>query len=80
MAKLRGDSRKLTGGQKAAVFMLALGPEYSAKIFDKMDDEEIRELSQSMSTLGSVESNTVEDLFAEFADQLSVGGGGNSHF
>ena len=75
MAKLRGDNRKLSGGQKAAVFMLALGPEYSSKIFEKMDDEEIRELSQTMSTVGSVESDTVEGLFAEFADQLSEGGG-----
>ena len=76
MAKLRGDSRKLSGGQKAAVFMLALGPDHSAKLFELMDDEEIRDLSQSMATLGSVESNTVEELFVEFADQLS-GGGGN---
>jgi flagellar motor switch protein FliG len=76
MAKLRGDSRKLNGGQKAAVFMLALGPDHSAKLFELMDDEEIRDLSQSMATLGSVESNTVEELFVEFADQLS-GGGGN---
>jgi flagellar motor switch protein FliG len=76
MAKLRGDSRKLIGRQKAAVFMLALGPDYSAKLFELMDDEEIRDLSQSMSTLGSVESTTLEGLFIEFADQLS-GGGGN---
>ncbi|MBT3906994.1 MAG: flagellar motor switch protein FliG [Rhodospirillales bacterium] len=76
MAKLKGDNRKLKGGQKAAVFMLALGPDYSAKLFELMDDEEIRDLSQSMSTLGGVESNTVESLFVEFADQLS-GSGGN---
>ncbi len=75
MAKLRGDSRKLSGAQKAAVFMLALGPDYSAKLFELMDDEEIRDLSQSMATLGGVESTTVEGLFVEFADQLSGGGG-----
>jgi flagellar motor switch protein FliG len=76
VAKLRGDGRKLSGSQKAAVFMLALGPDYSAKLFELMDDEEIRDLSQSMSTLGSVQSTAVESLFVEFADQLS-GGGGN---
>jgi flagellar motor switch protein FliG len=75
MAKLKGDNRKLKGGQKAAVFMLALGPDYAAKLFEMMDDEEIRDLSQSMSALGSVESTTVESLFVEFADQLSAGGG-----
>ncbi len=75
MAKIRGDSRKLSGGQKAAVFMLALGPEYSAKLFELMEDEEIRDLSQNMSTLGTVRATTVEGLFVDFADQLSDGGG-----
>ena len=56
--------------------MLALGPDYSAKLFELMDDEEIRDLSQSMATLGGVESTTVESLFVEFANQLS-GSGGN---
>ena len=55
--------------------MLALGPEYSAKLFELMDDEEIRDLSKNMSALGGVESATVEGLFVEFANQLSGGGG-----
>jgi len=69
------DYRTLTGPQKAAVFMLAVGREHSSKIFERMDDEEIRELSHAMSTLGSVNANVVERLFVEFADQLSTAGG-----
>jgi len=75
MAKAREDYRSLTGAQKAAAFMLAVGREHSSKIFERMDDEEIRELSHAMSTLGSLGANLVERLFVEFADQLSNAGG-----
>jgi len=74
MAKIAGDVRKLTGPQKAAIFILALGPENSAVLFEQMDDQEIRDLSQTMATLGSVDAATVEGLFVEFADQISGGG------
>ncbi len=54
--------------------MLALGEDYTAKIFEHMDDEEILELSQVMATLGKVNSNVVERLFVEFAEQMSTSG------
>ncbi len=75
MAKGQSDYRALAGPQKAAIFMLAVGRDHSARIFERMDDEEIRELSHAMSTLGSVGANVVERLFVEFADQLSTAGG-----
>ena len=54
--------------------MLALGEEHSSKLFEMMDDEEIRELSQTMASLGTIDSKMVERLFVEFADQLSSTG------
>ena len=54
--------------------MLALGQEHSSKLFEMMDDEEIRDLSQTMSQLGGIGSTVVERLFVEFADQLSSAG------
>ena len=57
------------------MFMLSIGPEQSGALFERMDDEEIRELSQAMSSLGAMSSNMVERLFVEFADQLSSAGG-----
>ncbi len=74
MAKVRDDYRNLSGPQKAAIFMLALGEKHSTLIFEMMDDEEIRDMSQTMSNLGSVNANVVERLFVEFADQLSSAG------
>ncbi len=75
MARAKDDYRSLTGPQKAATFMLSIGPERAGSLFERMDDEEIRELSTAMSSLGSLSSNIVERLFVEFADQLSSAGG-----
>ncbi|MDX9860944.1 MAG: flagellar motor switch protein FliG [Rhodospirillales bacterium] len=74
MARVKEDYRTLTGPQKAAIFMLALGEDHSAKLFEIMDDEEIRELSQTMANLGTINAAIIERLFVEFADQLSTSG------
>ena len=74
MARMKEDFRSLTGPQKAAMFMLSLHEEQSAKLFGLMGDDEIKELSQIMAGLGTVSSNLVERLFVEFADQLSSTG------
>ncbi|MCA1972143.1 MAG: flagellar motor switch protein FliG [Caenispirillum sp.] len=71
MGRVKEDYRSLTGPQKAAIMMLSLGEEHSAKLFAMMDDDEIRELSQIMANLGTVSSSIVERLFVEFADAIS---------
>ncbi len=72
--RVREDYRTLNGIEKAAIFMLALGEEYTAKIFEHMDDEEILEISQTMASLGKVNANVVERLFVDFAEQMSSSG------
>lgn len=69
--RIREDYRTLSGPEKAAIFMLALGEEYTAKIFQHMDDEEILEISQTMATLGRINATVVERLFVDFAEQMS---------
>ncbi len=69
--RIREDYRTLSGPEKAAIFMLALGEDHTAKIFEHMDTEEILELSQTMATLGKVGANVIERLFIEFAEQMS---------
>ena len=68
------DYRSLTGPQKASILMLSLGEEHSSQIFSMMEDDEIKEISQTMATLGTINSNVVERLFVEFADQISSTG------
>ena len=74
MGRVKEDYRSLTGPQKAAMFMLSLNEEHSAKLFAMLGDDEIKELSQIMASLGTVSSNLVERVFVEFADALSSTG------
>lgn len=69
--RAREDYRSLTGPEKAAILMLSLSEEQTAKIFEHMDDEEIMEISQTMSSLGKVSPSIVERLFVEFAEQMT---------
>jgi flagellar motor switch protein FliG len=54
--------------------MLALGEEHASKMFELMDDDEIKEMSQTMANLGTVSANVIERLFVEFAEQISTTG------
>ncbi len=68
------DYRGLSGPQKAAMMLLSLSEDQASNLFSLMDDEEIKELSQVMSSLGNVGSNTVERLFVEFVEQITATG------
>lgn len=69
-----GGGRKLTGPERAAVLMLALGEQHSGKIWGMLDDDELRELSVVMSTLGNIDSEAVESLLLEFVGRMSASG------
>jgi flagellar motor switch protein FliG len=66
--------RALSGPERAAVFMLALGEQYGGKVWNLLDDDELRALSVTMSTLGTVEAESVEGLLLEFVSRLSATG------
>jgi flagellar motor switch protein FliG len=67
-------ARPLSGPERAAVLMLALGDQYGSKIWGMLDDEELRELSIVMSSLGTVQAESVENLMLEFVSRLSASG------
>src|SRR5437016_421136 len=71
MARVKEDYRTLTGPQRAAIMMMSIGPEQASKLLAMMEDDEIKELSQTMANLGTVGSNLVERLFVDFADAIS---------
>ena len=68
------DYNLLSGQQKAAILMMSLEEDKSAALFALMDDEEIKELSVIMASLGKVNSNVVEQLFTEFSEKLNSAG------
>src|SRR6201995_5154668 len=70
----RPKGKPLTGPKRAAILMLALGEQYGGKVWSLLDDDEVRELSIVMSTLGTVEAEVVEDLLLEFVSRMSASG------
>ena len=69
--RMREDYRSLTGPEKAALLVMSVGEDNASRLFDYMDEDEIKELSQTMATLGNVSSEVIESLFMDFVDQIS---------
>ena len=70
-AVAKDDVRQLSGAERSAIVMLALGEEHSAKLWQMMDEDEVKEISQIMSSLGSVSSALIEKLLIDFVSQMS---------
>ncbi len=75
MAKAKGEPARLSGLEKAAVLMLAVGPDHSAKLFGMMHEEEIKDLSYAIAQLGPVQAAMVETLCNEFIATIGSQGG-----
>jgi flagellar motor switch protein FliG len=63
-----------SGPEKAAIFMLAVGVEHAGKLFERLDFDEIKELTQAMSALGVVPGSAVEATLHEFSTRLGQTG------
>jgi len=74
MAKSRGvaELSRLSGPEKAAVVLLALGEDH-ASVWRGLDEEEIKVISQAMAGLGQVTAQVVEDLLVEFVSGMGSG-------
>ena len=68
------DYRKLSGVQKAAIVLMAVDEENATKILNSMEDDEIKEISNTMASLGTVSSEIVERLFLDFVESMSSTG------
>ncbi len=68
------DHRALSGNEKAAVLLLALGPDHGRPIWEELDEMEIRQLSRSMVGLGPITQAMLDELLAEFVTIVSSNG------
>jgi flagellar motor switch protein FliG len=69
-----GDARELSGTEKAAVMMLALGDRFGGPIWKELDEIEIKQLSIAMSKLGPITPGMLDDLMVEFVTKVSSSG------
>ena len=74
------EEQEFTNQQKAAVLFIALGPEYSAKLFQHLDDDEIERITLEIASLKQVTAEQKAAVISEFyqmamaRDYISSGG------
>ena len=74
------NQRAMTGDEKAAALLLALGPDFGRPILEELDEIEIRQLSRAMVRLGPITQDMLDELLADFVMHVSSTGAmaGNS--
>lgn len=58
--------QNLTGKQKAAMFLISIGPEKSAEIFRHLKDEEIEEVTKAIAGIKKLKNTYQEKVIEEF--------------
>jgi flagellar motor switch protein FliG len=65
--------RKLSGREKVAALLLAMGKPLASRILKHFDEDEIKALAKSAAELGTVPRKMLDDLVTEFASGISTG-------
>ena len=64
------DIKRYTGAEKCAILVMSIGEE-AKHILSMLDEDEIKDVSQAMSSLGIVPAPVVEAIIVEFVQKLS---------
>ena len=62
----KAADEKIGGLQKAAILMIALGPEKSASIFKHLKEDEIEELTLEIANTRSITPQVKDEVVSEF--------------
>lgn len=62
------DRNKLTGVQKAAIFIMTLGPDVSAPILKRLPESEIQKITFEIANMPRVKKEIKEEVLREFVD------------
>ena len=79
MAGTESTSTKITGPQKAAILLVALGDKISGEIMKQLNDEEAKAVSKAIARLDKVTPSQTEAVLEEFC-QLTGQSGGRGGF
>ncbi len=78
MAKKReGSADNLSGPEKAAIFLMTLGEDFSSEVFLRLDPDDIKIVGRQMAKIDKVDKEDISALLSEFR---SDSGGGDLFF
>ncbi|HCY85373.1 MAG TPA: flagellar motor switch protein FliG [Desulfobacteraceae bacterium] len=64
------DPNNLTGCQKAAVFLMAMGEEYATEVFSKMNEQEISEIAFEMTKIDHITPEMLKAVSIDFVERF----------
>jgi flagellar motor switch protein FliG len=67
---MTSENARLSGAQKVAAVMLSIDEASVVKLFELMNEDEIRDISLAMASLGHIKKDMLERLLLEFANEL----------
>jgi len=67
------NPEKMTGPQKAAVFLIYLGVEYAENFFKKVDEETYKKIAKCMAEISTPSSDLLNRVTGEFIDNYDNG-------
>ncbi len=67
------NKEQLSGAEKIAILLLALGDKFTSEVFKRMERAEITEVSKAIMNLDAVPKETVEEVLREFHHAMVSG-------
>lgn len=64
------DPENISGPRKAAIFLMAMGEEYAAQAFEKMNELEISDVAFEMSSIEQITPEMLKAVSLDFVDQF----------
>src|SRR3984885_9503080 len=75
MAASENTSNKITGPQKAAILLVALGDKISGEVMKQLNDEEAKAVSKAIARVDKVTPSQTESVLEEFCQLVGQSGG-----
>jgi flagellar motor switch protein FliG len=70
MTEQRLDSKNLSGPQKAAIFFLSMGEEFSSELFKRLSEDEIKKVASCMAEINQIPLDALNGVLREFVDNF----------
>jgi len=74
MGDKRLDLKHMPGSEKAAVFLLTMGEEFSSEVFKRLSEDEIKRVATSMADIDQIPQEAVTGVLKEFIDNFEDDG------
>ncbi|NVM57373.1 MAG: flagellar motor switch protein FliG [Desulfobacterales bacterium] len=66
------DPKRMTGAQKAAIFLMMMGEDYTSQILGKLEEDEISKLALHMSEIKYVPPEILSKVMKEFMEEVET--------